>query len=139
MSPGTKKGNKVSIEFKGDNNNVLVLNVDDKQSSNIIDKIGQAKNALTEKDNLVHKKQALYFVQAKKGKSQKGNFGKIDAISTNSLSVTFEKDDVKNEILKGEQNPLTGIYIVDVEVQIVRDEPRIYKVLELYEIIDDEQ
>ena len=51
----------------------------------------------------------------------------------------FENDLDKSKMLRGNHNPFEAIYIVDVEVQMVEETPKIYKILKLHEIIENEE
>lgn len=140
IQPGTNKENKTKIDVSGDNNNVVVLNINDSEASSISDKIHKEKKKLNRLDTGIYKKQAFYFYQAKKDvNSETGNYGVIEAINEQSLRVIFEDDKFdKKRMLKGNHNPLKTVFIVDVELQTVRGEPKIYKILKLHEIIEDD-
>jgi hypothetical protein len=48
--------------------------------------------------------------------------------------VIFDSDDLKEKILKGEENPLTTAYVVDVKVENVRGRLAAYKVMVLHDM-----
>lgn len=65
-----------------------------------------------------------------------GNKARIESITKKSLPILFETDELKNQILNTEANPVRKAYFVDVEVQAVNDKLVAYKVLALHDIID---
>ncbi|WP_375323330.1 hypothetical protein [Flagellimonas sp. GZD32] len=140
LAPGTHKENKITINVYGDHNNVPVLNADSIDASAMTHRIGQEKKMLETPKSSKYTKQAFYFDQAKKDiGSKSGNFGIIENLYPFRLKVIFEDDKLdKTAMLHGEHNPLMATYIVDVEVQMVKEKPKIYKILKLHEIIHDD-
>lgn len=141
LEPGTEPGRNLTININGDVKKMQVLEADFIASSALTQSITKEQKRLKEPEKLKHNKQALYFNQVKKEiDSKTGNYGTIQNLYPFKLRVTFEDDKLdKALILHGEHNPLTTTYIVDVEVQMVKDKPKIYKVLKLHEIIEDEE
>lgn len=144
IAPGTNIGNHTTIEVKGDNNNVqvVILDADDKDANAITNRINKAKKEIKDPKSNKFTKELFYFEQAKKDINSKvGNYGVIESITHEKLRVIFEDDKKdKKAMLKGNINPLKCMFIVDVEVKTVKDEPKVYKILKLHEIIgDDEQ
>lgn len=142
LRPGVNHGNNVKIEVNGENNNtqVLVLDVNDKESSEIVKSISKSKKKLKEPKTNTYTKQLFYFEQAKKDINSKvGNYGVIENLHHSKLRVIFEDDKKdKKTMLKGDRNPLKCWYIVDVEMQVAKGEPKVYKILKLHEIIEDD-
>jgi hypothetical protein len=138
IKPSTNFGNKIEIKVEGDGNNVFVLNVDDIQASAITEKINKEKILLSTPKTNTYKKELFYFEQAKKDINSKvGNYGVIENLYSGKLRVIF-KDDKKDKalMLKGKINPLECSFVVDVEIQIVKGEPKVYKILKLHDIIE---
>lgn len=81
-----------------------------------------------------HHQVALIFKQARSDPSV-GTKAVIESISKNIVKTIFAEGADYNQILLGESNPLTGIYLVDVRVETVDDKPVIYKILRLHERI----
>lgn len=138
VQPGTDVGNKITIHVQGNDNNVQVLVADDLTASALSDRINKEKKLLESPSLLIHEKQSFYFVQAKKDLSdKKGNYGKIESITSSRLRVIFADEDLKSQMITGEHNPFNTIFIVDVEVQTIKEKPKVYKILALHEIFDD--
>ena len=141
LKPGTNLGNTIKIEVTGENNNtqVLVLDANDNKSSEIVKTISKNKKKLKEPKTNIYTKQLFYFDQARKDINSKvGNYGVIESLHNSKLRVIFEDDKKdKKKMLKGDGNPLKCMYIVDVEMQVAKGEPKVYKILKLHEIIED--
>lgn len=139
LAPACENDNSTKISVSGDNNQVLILQVGSGEANEITNRISTAKKELLEKNEKTHRKQAFYWEQAKKDIGSKtGYIGVIEAISQNKINVTFDDENIKKQMIVGQENPFTTIYIVDVEVQTVRQEPKVYKILTLHEIIQDD-
>jgi hypothetical protein len=59
----------------------------------------------------------------------------IESISKNIVKTVFAEGADYNQILLGDDNPLTGMYLVDVRVETVDDKPVLYKILRLHDRI----
>lgn len=140
LEPGTEHGRHLTININGKVDNMQVLNSDSITASAMSSQITKEQKRLKEPNKFIHEKQALYFNQVKKEiVSKTGNYGTIENLFPFKLKVIFKDDKLdKSLILHGDHNPLTSIYIVDVEVQMVKDKPKIYKILKLHEILEDE-
>ena len=66
-------------------------------------------------------------------KGKTGDRGIIDKLSSKHVKLAFASDDIKSQIL---EDPYGKIYQVDVDVQSIDDQPRLYKVVELKDMED---
>jgi len=64
-----------------------------------------------------------------------GNKAIIDTLSTKPLSVVFETDELKRQILSNDDNPTKQAYLVDVVIQTIGGKAAAYKVMALHDII----
>lgn len=81
----------------------------------------------------------FYWSQAKSDiNSKTGDKGIIESIAPNELKVIFGSDGIKEQMIKGETNPFTHAFVVDVTVDTVKGKPTVYKILKVHEIIDAE-
>lgn len=81
-----------------------------------------------------YEKVVMYFDTTKSNiKSESGNKGIIESIEKKAVKVIFDTDDLKGKILKGEENPLTTGYVVDVKVDTVKEKIAAYKIIQLHE------
>ena len=85
-----------------------------------------------DKDDKIKLKQLFTWVQINFEKTNTGNKGLIENIYPKPLKVTFEEESIKKEMMSGDNWQNMG-YIVDVEVQIMNNEPMVYKVLKNYQ------
>jgi hypothetical protein len=62
----------------------------------------------------------------------------VPDISEKALPTYFRKgvNDLKERMIRGEENPLTKAFIVDVHVQIINGEPRAYIVTDVHQVVD---
>ena len=52
------------------------------------------------------------------------------------MKVLFDDEEVKREMLYGEDNPLTSVYVVDVKVETSQDKPVAYCIVKLHEVFE---
>jgi hypothetical protein len=89
--------------------------------------------------NDTYERVALKLYQARSDlKSKTGNKGIIEEISEKPLNIYFNNDEIKEQILQAEINPLKSIFIVDVKIINVDKKPAIYKILKLHESFEIE-
>jgi len=69
-------------------------------------------------------------------KSKVGNKGIIEEISKKPLNITFESENLKQEMIHGEINPFRTAYIVDVKVMTIQEKPTVYKIMKMHEYFD---
>lgn len=85
---------------------------------------------------IIHKKQLMTIYQLRGDMdTNKGNRAKIDALCPKDLSVYFDTEDLKREILESIENPIRQAYVVDVIMQTINGKPASYKVMDLHEIL----
>ena len=85
---------------------------------------------------IVHEKQLMTIFQLRSNmETDKGNRAKIDALCPRALSIYFDNDTLKREILASVENPTRQAYVVDVIMQTIDGKPVLYKVMALHEII----
>jgi hypothetical protein len=123
----------ISTTINGDVTNVLVMNsLEANAFQNIIK--SESKQMMLPELKGNYEKVVMYFDTTKSNiKADTGNKAIIESIDKKSARVIFYTDDLKEKILKGEENPLTTGYVVDVKVENVKDKPAAYKVMALHE------
>lgn len=139
IEPGTHTNNNVYIQIKGKNNNIVLnpLSANETQSRAIRDRIKEEKKELSQKGKKIEYKQALYLEQIKRDlDSKKGNKGVIKELNENSLNIIWESEDDKQKMLSCDDNPFNMIFIVDVEIVEVNSETKLYKIINVHEIIE---
>lgn len=83
----------------------------------------------------------LFFQQASRGPGKKSgrtaDKAVIPSISDKPLPVYFREDalELKDEMVHGDENPLTNTFVVDVDVQLVDSEPKGYVVTRVHQVI----
>ena len=50
--------------------------------------------------------------------------------------LKFSNDEVKRQIVDLPENPLHKVFLVDVEVNAVEGKPRLYRILDVKDVID---
>lgn len=68
-----------------------------------------------------------------------GNKAIIDALSLKPLSVVFETDELKHQILNNDNNPTKQAYLVDVVIQTIGGKAVAYKVMALHDVVPLEE
>jgi hypothetical protein len=90
----------------------------------------------TEDTEKLHKRQLMKIFQMRGNMcTNVGNKATIDKLSPKPLSVVFETDELKRQILNNDDNPTKQAYLVDVVIQTIGGKPTAYKVMDLHEII----
>lgn len=140
---GDNKGEMaIGAVIRGDNNNVLVgctFNyIDSNAGQNQLKLEAERLRAvapLSEK----YSRQLMTIYQLRSDMdSNVGNKAIIESLSHKKVSVVFETDKLKEDILNSESNPVKKAFLVDVEVQTVNNRIAAYKVLALHDVIDIE-
>lgn len=85
----------------------------------------------------LHKNVILYWVQARMD-NKKGDKAVIESISEKEVKVIFEDENIKHQILHAQPHPFNYSYLVDVNVETVKGNPALYKVLNFHEVIEIE-
>lgn len=81
-----------------------------------------------------HEKVVMYFDTTKSNvKVEKGNKGIIESIDKKPANILFDSPELQWEVLKGEDNPLTTAYVVDVKVDTIKGKICSYKIVKLHE------
>ena len=123
----------ISTTVNGNVTNVLVMSsLEANAIQNIIK--NEVKQILMHESQGEHEKVVMYFDTTKSNiKADTGNKAIIETIDKKSAKVIFDTEELKEQILKGDENPLTTGYVVDVKVQTVKDKLAAYKVMKLHE------
>jgi hypothetical protein len=132
-------GEEVSVEyeFTSDEINVATLRID--RDLEILQP--QLESPSSDR-HATHREKLMYFEQASrriaKKRGQTGDKVVIQDITDKPIKVYFPEGaaDIKRTILEGTENPFSKGYIVDVAVQYVGDEPKLYNVLRLHDVVD---
>lgn len=137
------KDNGSNITFTGDFNfgDVTInMNLSSVEANAIQNGINRYKSELNEQKSNVHGNVLFYWDSAKYDEKSKAiDRGFIDAISDQSLRVTFDDDRIKYQMLDMEDNPFHFMFLVDVEVLTVNNDiPKMYKVLRLNDTLAKE-
>lgn len=89
----------------------------------------------------IRKEVMLFFQQASRARGKEigrtGDKAIVPDVSDKALPTYFRKGitDLKDQMVRGEENPLTNAFIVDVHVQYVNGEPKGYLVTEVHKVI----
>jgi hypothetical protein len=92
------------------------------------------KPVLAEGD--IHEKVLLRWFQTRSSlENKKGNVAIIESLSDKPASTIVNDDEVKKQMLHGDDNPLTTAYVVDVKIEFLGEKP-VYRVLRLHETFE---
>lgn len=101
----------------------------------------QVKRAIEEKElesptEKVYERQLMTIFQMRRNMdTNTGNKATIDVLSKKPLSIVFETDELKRQILNNDENPTKQAYLVDVVIQTIGGKPVAYKVMALHDVI----
>ncbi len=81
-----------------------------------------------EENNNIFKDRLIHFVQTRSDNKDYGNKSICENISDKEIKTNFKNEQIKNDILN---NPYHFAFLVDLEVQYINDEAKIYKIINL--------
>lgn len=122
---------------KGNVYNNCTINFFDGNSAQ--NQLGQYIDELKEvkpSDNIYYRQLMKIYQMRSDMSTNIGNKAVIDSISNKKLSVVFETDELKEEILNSDYNPAKKAFLVDVVILTVDGRPAAYKVMALHDVID---
>jgi hypothetical protein len=122
----TQKVDKV--EFNKEDSTLITTN-----SSKYIKELKQKEDE--EKQN-IFKDRLIRFVQTRTDNKDYGNKSICEDISNKEIKTIFANDDIKNEIL---DNPYHYGFLVDLEVQYINNDAKIYRIMKLNDKINLEE
>jgi len=114
------------------------------EARTVIENAGEQRKEIEKKTGDVHRKVLMRLHQtsvedAKIGKrtSEKGIVERIDTAPHTLVYVSdLAGQRIKEEILRHGGNPYEKGFIVDLDVEMVAGRPRLYRIIELHEVID---
>lgn len=133
-------GSTFSIKCMGNDNvinaNVIFTSCESNAAKEFIENYLEANDSTMDK---IYTRKVMYWDQAKFSNSNNKSSGDkaiIDGISDKPLKVIFNENCIKNNMMEIDdrfEKPWHKLaYIVDVEVQTVRNVPKVYKILKFY-------
>lgn len=133
------KDNGSNITFTGDFNfgDVTInINYNSVEANAIQNGIVKEKEKLNAPSKEVQENVLFYWDSAKYEETSKAiDKGFIDSISSKPLKVIFNAQDTKSKMLDISENPFHFAFLVDVEVLTVQNQPAVYKILRLHQVI----
>jgi hypothetical protein len=82
----------------------------------------------------------LYWYQARNdSKSSAGDRAIVETIHANPVKVVFANESIKAKILSASENPFKMAYVVDLVVETIRGRPKLYRIIEMHEVIENER
>lgn len=130
-------GSQMNINVSDGGTVINNFTINSTEANAIQNEISKKIEMLDSPEDHVHRRKVMYWYQAKfDPNSETGNRAIIDDLSSKSMKVIFENNAVKDamlhppEQLKKQWHELA--YVVDVEVETVRNVPKMYKVLRYY-------
>lgn len=128
------------VEYKFDEAEIsrAAINIDDALEMHPLMVEGQ----IAGKENRNAEEVMLFFEQASrkpgKEKGRTGDRGIIPEVSDKPLPVYFRKSfqDLKDQMIKSDINPLTCAFVVDAHVQVLEGEPKGYIITNVHNVIE---
>lgn len=85
----------------------------------------------------IHSQVVMYWAQARnQPNSKSGDRARIESIYRGDVKILFANDGLKAKMLYDTPFPFTKAFLVDVAVETVDEKPILYKVTELYDVLD---
>lgn len=118
----------------------VYIQIDSQRANAIQNRARQEIEALGESTSGLHEKVLFYWWQARAdAKSKVGDRGIIESIARSPIKVICLNDEIKSEMVFADDNPFMVAYIVDVLVETIRGQPRLYKILKVHDKFDREE
>ncbi|MBU3627997.1 hypothetical protein [Polynucleobacter sp. AP-Reno-20A-A9] len=132
------QGSQMVLSVSGDNNKIQQIFVSSSEANAVQNRIRREIELMDEPDNSVHRKCVMTWYQAKfDNSSDTGNKAIIEAISDSPIKVIFENNAVKRAMMAGSEKfskPWHELaYIVDVKVQTIKGQPKVYTIMNYYD------
>ncbi|MDI1309991.1 MAG: hypothetical protein PSV17_11260 [Methylotenera sp.] len=134
------KDNGSQLNFTVSDGGTVINNfyINSEQANAAQNSIKRRIESLNEPDDHLQAKRVMYWYQTKfDDESHTGDKAVIESISKKPVKVIFENNAVKKAMLKGDARfikPWNELaYLVDVRVQTVRDEPKVYTIINYFE------
>ncbi len=108
------------------------------ESNSAQNQIQREEKELREREDTekVYERQLMKIFQMRGNmNTNAGNKAIIDALNKKPLSVVFETDELKHQILNNDNNPTKQAYLVDVVIQTIGGKAIAYKVMALHDVV----
>lgn len=130
-------GSQINMNVSDGGKVIQQFIVNSEQANAIQNQIARQIDELETPDDNIHLKKVMYWKQSKfDSESHTGDKAAIDSISKKPIKVVFENNAVKDAMLAGDpkfnKQWQKLAYLVDIEVQTVNNEPKVYTVLKYY-------
>lgn len=130
-------GSSVNLVIKSNHGTINVITASQVEANAIQNRARRELERRTEPVHDHFEQVLMYWDRASNTQSNsKTDRARIDAIQDKPVAVAFANADLKNQLLFEPERPFAKAFLVDVEVQTVRGEPRLYKVTRLHDVID---
>lgn len=132
------QGSQMILSVTGDNNTIQQIFVSSTEANAAQNRIRREIEAMDEPDNSIHQKCVMTWYQAKfDNESDTGNKAIIEGISAAPVKVIFENNAVKRAMMAGDPKFSKSwhelAYIVDVKVQTIKGQPKVYTIINYYD------
>ena len=118
----------------------LTLTLNSADANSIQNRATKLIETMRETEKLDYQKRAFYWDTASKGEPRRTDRGIIESIEDRPVPVIFdENSDIKEQMIAGKAHPFSTTYIVDVELIMLRNKIKAYKITKLHHIIEDEE
>lgn len=132
ITPAIQTNNNISLSLEGCHIENLIF-ANESEARAIRDRIQEEKNSTDNGGVVLHEKVGLVLEQIKRGDKGKGNKGVIEQICKETLNLVWQNDHEKNEIVSMGENPMSKIFIVDVEHVTNSYNKSWYKIIKVHE------
>lgn len=129
----------VSVVNNGTGSVSMFFGATEGECTRIKTKAGYEKERMRMPGSNLYEMETMYLFQARnENKSKTGDKGVIEAISGSPKRLIFASEEIKAQIMEGDENLFHFIYVVDVVVEVREGKPVAYKVIKFHERFKDE-
>jgi hypothetical protein len=133
-------GSQINVSYVHNGNIEYNFHLDSRDANASQNAVNREIASLSIPTPNLHEKVLMYWYQARNDPSAKtGDRVVIESISTKSVKVVFNTDELKANILGDETNFFHYAFVVDVSVETIRGVPAVYKVLRVYDKMEKPQ
>ncbi len=128
------KGTSLSFNVEEGGIQTINLTINHVEANAAQNRINHEIGLLKLPENSIRHKVLFYCYQARNDKKSKtGDMGIIENIDSSPVKTIYMDESIKEQILK---NPFDVAYIVDVDVHTINRKAKLYKVLKIYDVVD---
>lgn len=117
------------------NSGTIEIHINSGEANTIQNRANKELEKLKEPVTGLHRQVVLYWAQARNDNKQ-GDKAIIESISNREVKVVFGTEDLKQKMIHDQPHIFNTAYIVDVNVETIKDKPTLYRVVRFHDTVE---